>query len=211
MPTCSYSQAISFDDFEYSDKYNIQIINKDNGQNLQLIITYNYKADEATITVINSMYDQPHTIIKTKISKEKELEANYVFSTLLDTIKDKLKNVSFKSIEKVWEYLDDDSIFTDLSRIGMRKGLGDFLQEVMTVCKNGGMVTPPTYVLNKTLKYDDNGEATRLGLMGDGPSGCRLLFMLSNGTGAINKKAMGGFFSPSPQNSIIINRINPIQ
>ena len=209
MPTCSYSQAISFDDFEYSDKYNIKLTNTKDGTNLQLIINFNKNSDKATITVINSMYAQPHTIIKTNITKEKELEANYVFSTLLDKIKDKLKYSSFISKEKVWEYLDDDSIFTDLSRIGMRKGLGDFLQEVMDVCKNGGMVRTPKYVLNKTLKYDYDGKATRLGLMGDGPSGCRLLFMLSNGKGDINTKAMGGFFSPSPQNSIIIKRETP--
>ena len=60
------------------------------------------------------------------------------------------------------------------------------------------------------VPYDENGNALRLGLQGDRPSGFRSIYILLNGKDAVNDQAITGYmFTSSTQNpsrSLLVSR-----
>jgi hypothetical protein len=112
------------------------------------------------------------------------------------------------------------------------KTFGDFLQECLACMKWGGYVnssdqfpdkvkdflreksiTPIYRSVSETLKivpYDENGDALRLGIQGDRPSGFRSIYILMNGDSGINQQSIGGYVYTSanqkPSRSILVSR-----
>ena len=112
------------------------------------------------------------------------------------------------------------------------KTFGDFLQECLACIKLGGYVnssdqfpdkvkdflrensiTPIYRSVSEPLKivpYDENGDALRLGIQGDRPSGFRSIYILMNGDSGINQQSIGGYVYTSanqkPSRSILVSR-----
>ena len=112
------------------------------------------------------------------------------------------------------------------------KTFGDFLQECMACMKWGGYVNSidefpsgikifvqengilPIYrsvsEANKVVPYDLNGNALRLGIQGDRPSGFRSIYILMNGDSGINEYSIGGYVYTSANQkasrSILVSR-----
>jgi hypothetical protein len=93
----------------------------------------------------------------------------------------------------------------------IRKGLGDFLQELNGVVDNGGYVAAPSPTESPlyNIKYNAKPETIaangsqivppnegRLTLSNDKPSGCRLLLFILYAKSGINPNCMGGFMNP---------------
>jgi hypothetical protein len=112
------------------------------------------------------------------------------------------------------------------------KTFGDFLQECLACMKWGGYVnstnqfpdrvkdfirekaiTPIYRSVSEPLKivpYDEHGNALRLGIQGDRPSGFRSIYILMNGDSGINQQSIGGYVYTSanqkPSRSILVSR-----
>jgi hypothetical protein len=112
------------------------------------------------------------------------------------------------------------------------KTFGDFLQECLACMKWGGYVnstdqfpdkvkdfireksiTPIYRSVSEPLKivpYDEHGNAVRLGIQGDRPSGFRSIYILMNGDSGINQQSIGGYVYTSanqkPSRSILVSR-----
>ena len=112
------------------------------------------------------------------------------------------------------------------------KTFGDFLQECLACMKWGGYVnstdqfpdkvkdfireksiTPIYRSVSEPLKivpYDEHGNAIRLGIQGDRPSGFRSIYILMNGDSGINQQSIGGYVYTSanqkPSRSILVSR-----
>jgi hypothetical protein len=112
------------------------------------------------------------------------------------------------------------------------KTFGDYLQECLACIKWGGYVNSinkfpeniksfvsskdilPIYrgvsEENKIVPYDNNGNALRLGIQGDRPSGFRSIYILLNASSGINQNAITGYVYTSgnqkPSRSILVSR-----
>ena len=112
------------------------------------------------------------------------------------------------------------------------KTFGDYLQECLACIQWGGYVNSveqfPDHVKDfirdkniipiyrstsepdKIIPYDANGNALRLGLQGDRPSGFRSIYILLNGDSGINQQAITGYIYTSanqkPSRSILVAR-----
>lgn len=112
------------------------------------------------------------------------------------------------------------------------KTFGDFLQECLACMQWGGYVNStdefpervksfirengvePIYrsvsEQDKIIPYDEHGNALRLGIQGDRPSGFRSIYMLLNGDSGINQQAIGGYMFTSanqkPSRSLLVSR-----
>lgn len=112
------------------------------------------------------------------------------------------------------------------------KTFGDFLQECLACIQWGGYVNSTdefperlnTFITengiepiyrsvseqNKIIPYDEHGNALRLGIQGDRPSGFRSIYILLNGDSGINQQAIGGYMFTSanqkPSRSLLVSR-----
>ena len=123
------------------------------------------------------------------------------------------------------QYQFNRNNFNELLSATALKTMGDYLQECQACFKWGGYVSsaesfPPGItgsVSFDTIRdklifrsvsqggsivpYDENGNALRLGLQGDRPSGFRSIYILLNGKDAVNDQAITGYmFTSSTQN-----------
>ena len=94
------------------------------------------------------------------------------------------------------------SIFSKIiSKAGL-KSCGDFFQETNTALKNSAY--------RKSTYSPDKGilelNKLRLGLMGDRPSGIRLLFMILYSISGYNNYAIGGYVGQDPANNLLVFR-----
>lgn len=99
-----------------------------------------------------------------------------------------------------WNNFSDDLSFqTKFLAESTKKGLGDFLQTVNTVFKNGGFIKNSNYSRGANIiKFDDSGDAPRLNLATDQISSCLLLYIANNfPENKINKYCWGGYKSSS--------------
>jgi len=130
-------------------------------------------------------------------------------------------------IKDMWtnlQYQYNPNNFNALLSATALKTMGDYLQECQACFKWGGYVnTPEAFPTGlepsflDTIKdkliyrsvsqggiivpYDESGNALRLGIQGDRPSGFRSIYMLLNGTEAVNDQAITGYmFTSSTQN-----------
>jgi hypothetical protein len=112
------------------------------------------------------------------------------------------------------------------------KTFGDFLQECLACMQWGGYVNStdefpervktfisengidPIYRSvsepDKIIPYDEHGNALRLGIQGDRPSGFRSIYILLNGDSGVNQQAIGGYMftaaNQKPSRSILVSR-----
>ena len=134
---------------------------------------------------------------------------------------------------KRMQYQHDQSGFNMLLSATALKTMGDYLQECQACFKWGGYVSSTEAFpvgLNRSfldnikdkiiyrsvskggmiVPYDENGNALRLGVQGDRPSGFRSIYMLLNGTEAVNSQAITGymytFASQNPSRSLLVSR-----
>ena len=112
------------------------------------------------------------------------------------------------------------------------KTFGDFLQECLACTQWGGYVNSsdefpekiktfiskneidPIYrsvsEADKIIPYDEYGNALRVGIQGDRPSGFRSIYILLNGDSGVNQQAIGGYMftaaNQKPSRSLLVSR-----
>lgn len=112
------------------------------------------------------------------------LEANYVFKTLINQIITIWKSQSsVTNIDGLWRSLYETDYFISILKLGSQKSVGDIFQEINSTLANAG--------------YNQNvqnliGKQT-YGLMGDRPSGVRVIKLLKDAQSGKNPKASGGY------------------
>jgi len=138
-------------------------------------------------------------------------------------------------INRMWssvQMYNNQEKFNTLLGATAVKTFGDFLQECMACMKWGGYVNStdqfptgmknfvqengvaPIYRsvsdANKIVPYDLNGNALRMGIQGDRPSGFRSIYILMNGDSGINEYSIGGYVYTSANQkasrSILVSR-----
>jgi hypothetical protein len=119
-----------------------------------------------------------------------------LFKNIVDAIKENkivLKTVSGEPEVNIGDILSNELLQAFFTILG--KGAGDIFQEINAVCKNGGYITGPSYSLNSNIfPWNDQGNAKRLFIATDRPSGTRFIFLLRYGTpDYINDFAFGGY------------------
>jgi hypothetical protein len=140
-----------------------------------------------------------------------------------------------EKINRMWssvQMYNNTENFNKLLGATAVKTFGDFLQECMACMKWGGYVNSTdqftrgikNFILengivpiyrsvsepNKIVPYDFNGNALRLGIQGDRPSGFRSIYILMNGDSGINEYSIGGYVYTSANQkasrSILVSR-----
>jgi len=140
-----------------------------------------------------------------------------------------------EKINRMWssvQMYNNPENFNKLLGATAIKTFGDFLQECMACMKWGGYVNSPeqfpegikNFILengvvpiyrsvseaNKIVPYDFNGNALRLGIQGDRPSGFRSIYIPMNGDSGINEYSIGGYVYTSgnqkASRSILVSR-----
>jgi hypothetical protein len=138
-------------------------------------------------------------------------------------------------IDRMWSnvqlYRNSDN-YNKLLGATAIKTFGDYLQECLACLQWGGYVNSeeqfPHHVKdfireknitpiyrsvsepNKIIPYDSHGNALRLGIQGDRPSGFRSIYILMNGVSGVNQQAITGYIYTSanqkPSRSILVAR-----
>ena len=86
----------------------------------------------------------------------------------------------------MWSTLENKDIFLQVLKAGSKKAIGDIFQEINSTLENGGYTTKVTGLDSKLT----------LGLMGDRPSGARVIKLLKDAKSGINPNAVGGYVAP---------------
>lgn len=145
--------------------------------------------------IIKLQQTRKYEIISTRIYQN----ANGIFGGLYEC----LFNTTY---EKDYPELDNDlsalqfEFLTGILNI-LFKGSGDLFQEINAVCKWGGYSNKSYESSNSVVNYNtsntklsNNGNALRMFIANDQPSGCRFAFLLLKGYEEfINKYAFGGY------------------
>ena len=145
----------------------------------------------------------------------RELQASVVYSSQVNTvynifsnlIKGYPKGILTKDINNLlWNsLLNNDDLCKQILQKGCLKSCGDLFQEINTCCKGGSYtkllygINSGDYFIDKNIvNYDLNGNALRLGIANDRPSGLRTVFtLLFAEPSSINQMAIGGYSGPS--------------
>jgi len=121
------------------------------------------------------------------------LMANYVFKSLIEEIIKIWKQpiTGTPTPDQLWEMLYSTNYFSAILKVGSQKSIGDIFQEINSTLANGGYSSP-----------DRNIQVRQTyGLMGDRPSGIRVIKLLMNAAptqpagGGKNPNAIGGYIS----------------
>jgi hypothetical protein len=111
------------------------------------------------------------------------LQANYTFKGVINRIIEIWKSASgVTDIDQLWELLEFNDYFLSVLKLGSQKAVGDIFQEINSTLENGGYSVPTRVNEKKTF-----------GLMGDRPSGVRVLKLLKDSSSGINPNACGGY------------------
>jgi len=111
------------------------------------------------------------------------LQANYTFKGVINRIIEIWKSASMISdIDKLWELLEYNDYFLSILKLGSQKAIGDIFQEINSTLYNGG------YSVNANVDVKNT-----FGLMGDRPSGVRVLKLLKDSKSGVNPNACGGY------------------
>ena len=118
-----------------------------------------------------------------------DLEANVAFRSVIEAIIEIWSRTAvILDEELLWSTLENKEIFLQVLKAGSKKAIGDIFQEINSTLENGAYTTTVPEVNSKLT----------LGLMGDRPSGARVIKLLKDaksGTG-INTNAVGGYVAP---------------
>jgi hypothetical protein len=125
------------------------------------------------------------------------LQANYTFKSVVNRIIEIWKShTELSNIEQLWELLYRTDYFLSILKLGSQKAVGDIFQEINSSLDNGGYNIPTN--INAIRTY---------GLMGDRPSGIRVIKLLKNGINGININACGGYIGESSSLIYVPNTI----
>jgi hypothetical protein len=127
------------------------------------------------------------------------LEANYVFKNLINQIITIWKSQSsVRDIDTLWSNLEHTDYFISVLELGSQKAVGDIFQEINSTLENGGY----------NVEVQNFNRKQTYGLMGDRPSGVRIIKLLKDAERGVNPNASGGYvydnntsivyFSPPP-------------
>jgi len=128
-------------------------------------------------------------IITLDISKAPiELQANTSFKGVINKIIEIWKSRSIVTdIDALWRLLEFNDFFIDILKVGSKKAIGDIFQELNVVLENGGY----------TSTVSDISDKTTIGLMGDRPSGLRVVKLLEDASSGTNPNVIGGYVANS--------------
>jgi hypothetical protein len=114
------------------------------------------------------------------------LQANYTFKGVINKIIEIWKSASgVTDIDQLWELLENNEYFLSILKLGSQKAVGDIFQEINSTLINGGYSVDPS-----VTRVNDKKT---FGLMGDRPSGVRVLKLLKDAASGINPNACGGY------------------
>ena len=172
---------------------------------LKASVVYKRVVDKINEIYIRTCRDNPHS---DEVITD---DAKMNIKQLKDRITNMWSNVQY--------YVNKEN-FNDLLGATCIKTFGDYLQECLACVQWGGYVNSqnqfspslksfigdkditPIYRsvsdFNKIIPYDDNGNAIRIGIQGDRPSGFRSMYILLNGRTGINQHAITGYIKTSP-------------
>jgi hypothetical protein len=154
----------------------------------------NIKSD---LTSVNINYGivykdlQIYNFIDIKIDSQPiVLQANYVFKNLINRIIEIWKTQTrVSNIDDLWNSLYSTDYYLSILKLGSQKAVGDIFQEINSTLADGGY----------NVKVQGFDSKKTFGLMGDRPSGVRVIKLLKD-VGAdnvqnqgTNKKASGGY------------------
>jgi len=158
--------------------------------------TYGYYTGRSTIkgNKVNIFYDVRYqdleltnSFILDIKSAPIDLEANVAFrSVIAEIIKIWSRTEVILNEELLWSTLENKDIFLQVLKAGSKKAIGDIFQEINSTLENGGYTTKVTGLDSKLT----------LGLMGDRPSGARVIKLLKDAKSGINPNAVGGYVAP---------------
>jgi hypothetical protein len=138
-----------------------------------------------------------HNFLNIDITKNPiVLEANYSFKGIINRILEIWKTSPAKDIDTLWSVLENNEFFLSILQVGSQKAIGDIFQEINSTLENGGYANPITGF----------GTKNTFGLMGDRPSGIRVIQLLRYGVTDVNDKACGGYISNN--GSLIYSKIS---
>lgn len=176
-----------------------------NGDNRNIDYEINVKPiNHIEVILINDKFKNMNT------NQDSKLKAHNVLKETLSAIivyVEKLledDNENHKSIfsqDNIFEYLfmntniDQFNAFIQNLYTILYKGAGDLFQEINALCKNGGYINKVNYYNTTNLiKWNKYGNALRMFVANDQPSGCRFINILKYGNlKEINIFAFGGY------------------
>jgi len=178
-------------------------------------------AYRGVVNMMKEIYDFTNSTESNELGSSSESETQ---------VNNKLDGVEYiQQMWKRMQYQYDQNGFNMLLSATALKTMGDYLQECQACFKWGGYISKIDSSRDNLLKklnsyrffqqiqkrliyrsvnkggaiipYDKNGNALRLGIQGDRPSGFRSIYMLLNGEGDVNQQAITGYmFTSSTQN-----------
>ena len=193
-------------------------------------------AYKCVINKIKQLYDNP---IPNQSVSEEVVESDELFYMELPnkkTKKQKKFDMQMQIIKDMWknlQYQYNPNNFNSLLSSTALKTMGDYLQECQACFKWGGYVstseafpkgldsdfldTIKDRLIYRSVSqggvvvpYDNKGNALRLGIQGDRPSGFRSIYMLLNGTEAVNDQSITGYMFTSatqnPSRTLLVSR-----
>ena len=126
------------------------------------------------------------------------LQANYTFKAVINRIIEIWKSASSETnIDSLWEMLYFNDYFISILKLGSQKAVGDIFQEINSTLDNGGYISSSKTQINSKKTF---------GLMGDRPSGIRVIKLLKDSESGVNPKACGGYIG---EDSSLIYLSNP--
>ena len=193
-------------------------------------------AYKCVINKIKELYDNP---IPNQSVSEEVVESGELFYMELPNKKTKKQqkfDTQMQIIKDMWknlQYQYNPNNFNSLLSSTALKTMGDYLQECQACFKWGGYVstseafpkgldsnfldTVKDRLIYRSVSqggivvpYDNKGNALRLGIQGDRPSGFRSIYMLLNGTEAVNDQSIAGYMFTSatqnPSRTLLVSR-----
>lgn len=161
-------------------------------------------------------------------------------SDLIGLTDDEIKGRMVDKWSKLWnavQYTNSVDNFNSLLGATSIKTLGDFLQECQATLQWGGYVNTDASFMDTTkeliqankgtdkeivpiyrsvseggriVPYDNNGNALRLGVQGDRPSGFRSIYILLNAVSGINEHCITGYMftmsNQKPSRTLLVTR-----
>lgn len=114
------------------------------------------------------------------------LQANYTFKGVINRIIEIWKGNTATEATTLWDILYNTDLFLSILKLGSQKAIGDIFQEINSTLVNGG------YSYSGGVKSEISNSIT-WGLMGDRPSGIRVLKLLKDSSAGKNNNAIGGY------------------
>jgi hypothetical protein len=131
--------------------------------------------------------------INIKNNPVKLLQANYTFKGVINRILEIWKGAqTVTDIEGLWGLLENDAFFLSILQVGSQKAVGDIFQEVNSTLEYGGY-SKDNNDPSEGDEIDVINRKRTFGVMGDRPSGIRVIKLLKDGVSGVKENACGGY------------------